>query len=315
MPDRLAIWSDSVFLEHQADGHPERPERLTAVVDSMRADDLLSGLSWRDAPDCADADLVAVHPEAHINRIARLAQTGGGWFDADTYCAPASYRVGRRAVGAVVDATDALCGGDVSCAFALVRPPGHHAGHSTPMGFCLFNNVAVAVEAARRRHGVRRLAIIDIDVHHGNGTQDIFAQDPDVLYTSVHQWPFYPGSGAARDQGFGAGIGATLNVPLPEGVDDGAWLAALRTRILPAVRKHRPELVVVSAGYDAHQADPIGGLCVSTAGYLAAAESISEVAQETAAGRMLWALEGGYDLEALAAVVPLTMRALLGLPA
>ncbi len=312
MPDFLAVWSDAVFLEHHAEGHPERPERLSAITAAAREDGQLAGVTWRSAPDCRDDDLTAVHSAAHVERIAGLAASGGGWLDPDTYCAPASYRVARLAAGAGVDAVDAVCDGVVGTGFVLARPPGHHAGRDTPMGFCLFNNVAIAIEAARRRHGLQRVAIVDIDVHHGNGTQDIFAADPDVLYTSLHQWPFYPGTGGAEERGVGAGVGATLNIPLAEGVTSDAWLSALRDVILPVVRRHQPELIMVSAGYDAHAADPIGGLQVSTDAYRAAAESIAGVAHDVAGGRMVWALEGGYDLEALASAVPLTMRTLLG---
>ncbi|GAC1341958.1 MAG: histone deacetylase [Candidatus Dormibacteria bacterium] len=314
MTSPLELWSDDIFLQHHAEGHPERPERLRSIVAAVRADERLAAATWHLAPDCSDADLGAVHPAAHVERVAQIAGAGGGWFDADTYCGPASYQVARRAVGATVEAVDAVCTGTVATAFALVRPPGHHAGHHTPMGFCLFNNVAVAIEAARRHHGVERVAVVDIDVHHGNGTEDIFAADADVLYTSLHQWPFYPGTGGRQDRGSGAGTGATLNVPLPEGTSGAAWLAALRDPVLPAVRRHRPQLIVVSAGFDAHEADPIGGLGLPTDAYGAAAELIANVAGEVADGRMLWALEGGYDLDALRASVPLTMRKLLGGP-
>jgi len=310
--EALGIWSDDVFLEHAAPGHPERPERLRAIVDAVRGDARLATVSWHAAPDCNDGDLALVHPADHRDQVARLAERGGGWFDADTYCAAASYRVARRAVGAAVEAADAVCTGTTGSAFALVRPPGHHAARRNPMGFCLFNNAAVAIEAARHHHGVQRVAVVDIDVHHGNGTEDIFAADPDVLYTSLHQWPFYPGTGAAADRGAGAGEGSTLNVPLPQATSGEDWLAALRHQLLPMVRAHGPELIVVSAGFDAHEADPIGGLRVPTHAYGVATQDIAEVAADVAEGRMVWALEGGYDLDALANAVPLCLRVLLG---
>jgi len=252
-------------------------------------------------------DLEAVHTPEHVSRVHDLASGGGGWVDADTYSTPASYDVALRAAGATVAATNAVCAGDAAIGYALVRPPGHHACADAAMGFCLFNNVAVAIGAARRHHGVSRVAVIDIDVHHGNGTEAIFASDPAVLYTSLHQWPFYPGTGGRTDAET-----TNVNVPLPAGTDGQRWLEALRRTILPAVTEHQPELIVVSAGFDAHERDPLGGLRVSTDDFGAAATDIAALAADACDGRTVWALEGGYDADALEESVPLTMRSLLG---
>ncbi|HUY61295.1 MAG TPA: histone deacetylase [Candidatus Dormibacteraeota bacterium] len=300
---------------HGVPGHPESPARLVAVLERLAGDPELAGLSLEAATPADPAVVGRVHTAAHIRAVAAAAAGGGRWIDADTYCTPGSYRAALHAVGAAVAGVRQVLDGPASAALALVRPPGHHATRERAMGFCLFNNAAIAVRSAQAEAGVGRVAIIDIDVHHGNGTQDIFYDDPAVLYCSLHQLPLYPGSGLAAETGGPDAVGTTLNCPLAPGTGDDEWLAAFDATVAPAVRRHRPELLVVSAGYDAHAADPLAGLRLSTRAYHAIGRRVAALAGELCAGRSLWLLEGGYDLPALAASVDNTVRALAGLAA
>lgn len=297
----MTIVYDDVFLEHSAVGHPERPDRLRAIVTRLRADERLRTVPWSDAGGVeASHDLLAaVHSERHLAAIEAMSRDGGGWIDADTYCTQNSHRVAVRAAGATVAAASLVCTAASQHAFALVRPPGHHATRNRAMGFCLFNNVAIAARATQAVHHVERVAIVDIDVHHGNGTQDVFYADPSVLYTSLHQYPFYPGSGAATETGSGAGRGTTINVPLPAGTAGDAWLDAFDRLVEPSVRAFNPGAVIVSAGFDAHRDDPLAELKLDTVTYAAIAHRLRILA-ESLAIPTLWALEGGYDLTAIA---------------
>jgi acetoin utilization deacetylase AcuC-like enzyme len=305
-----SIVYDDTFLLHDHPGHPETAARLRAITEHLAADPALRSLPATPARD-ADPDVLrAVHTDRHILGIEQAARSGGGWLDGDTYCTAASYEVALRAAGAAIQATDAVLRGDARAAFGLVRPPGHHATPSQAMGFCLFNNAAVAARAAQRIHGLEKVAIVDIDVHHGNGTQDVFYEDASVLYCSLHQWPLYPGTGLAGETGSGAGESTTVNVPLPPGTDGDRWLHAFEARVVPALRAHAPSLVVVSAGYDAHEADPLAELRLSTETYAAVAKRLAELAGELCDGRTVWLLEGGYDLAALAASVGASLQVL-----
>jgi acetoin utilization deacetylase AcuC-like enzyme len=308
----VTLIHDDSFLLHDHPGHPESAQRLRAITDRVLADPVLRSLPSTPAAD-VDLDLLrAVHTDGHLRSVEQAARSGGGWIDADTYCTPRSYEVAIRAAGAAVAAVDAVCGGSSRTAFGLVRPPGHHATRAQAMGFCLFNNAAVAARAAQRGEGLERVAIVDIDVHHGNGTQDVFYDDPSVLYCSLHQWPLYPGTGRAAETGEGRGVGGTVNVPVPPYTDGDQWLAAFDEVVLPALHAHRPQLLVVSAGYDAHRADPLAQLRLTEETYRAVAERLEAVAGEHAAGRSVWLLEGGYDLEALAGSVGASLHVLAG---
>jgi acetoin utilization deacetylase AcuC-like enzyme len=254
------------------------------------------------------SDLESVHTASHVAAIRDLAGRGGGWIDADTYCCPGTYAAALGSVGAALAAVDAVGGGRARHAFSVARPPGHHAGAGTAMGFCLFNGCAIAVRHAQRR-GAERVAVVDIDVHHGNGTQEIFWDDAGVLYTSLHQWPLFPGTGEASARGGPRARGLTLNVPLPAGTTGEGWLARLDADILPAVSRFRPEIIVVSAGYDAHEADPLASLRLSTGTYGLAALRLRDLCAGAGIGSV-WLLEGGYDLPALGESVAATLRGL-----
>ena len=287
---------------HASPGHPERPDRVVAILEGIAADQQLAALPWLDAPVGRRALPRLVHSEEEVRRVEGLAVKGGGWFDPDTYCTEDSYVVALNAAACASRAAEAVIQGETRSAFAVIRPPGHHATPNLPMGFCLFNNAAIAVRAAQNA-GATRVAIVDIDVHHGNGTQDIFYADSSVLYASLHQFPWYPGTGHASDRGDPGASGTTVNVPVAPGTSAARWLELFDDVVLPAVDAFDPEFVVVSAGFDAHRDDPLAELLLEDATYSAIAERVRTLADAHCEGPSLWLLEGGYDLRAIAASV------------
>lgn len=298
-------------------GHPERPERLAPVAAGVRAGagEVHSPLEERQPASTAellDELLPEVHEPDHLSRLEGLVERGGGWLDADTYLGPESLAAARLAAGATVDAALAAARGDFGVAFAAVRPPGHHAGSARSAGFCLLNNVAVAVAALRQEGLAQRIAIIDWDVHHGDGTQEIFDADPDLCYASTHQWPLYPGTGLARERGTGAGEGTKHNVPLGPGSGDDAFVPAWLDHLLPEIERFAPEALLVSAGYDAHRADPLAQLQVTEDGYRRIAHGVGSLAARLGLPGVALTLEGGYDAHALHAASAATVAGLLG---
>jgi acetoin utilization deacetylase AcuC-like enzyme len=289
----IALLTNPQHSSHHAEGHPERPERVTAILEAIAVSDL--GLSSEPAPPAPEALIQRVHDPRYVAMLDRAASSGGGYLDAETYLTPTSMFAARSAAGAVVEGVHRVLDGIATHAFAVVRPPGHHAEHAQAMGFCLLNNVAVGLYAARAK-GIRRIAILDFDVHHGNGTQHSFEQDAEVFYASTHQYPFYPGSGGAGEHGM---HGNVLNVPLASGTGDRVFLGAWEQKIGPALTAFKPELLLVSAGFDAHEDDPLAGLEVTTDAYRELARLIKSWAISYSRGRTVWALEGGYDLRAL----------------
>jgi acetoin utilization deacetylase AcuC-like enzyme len=285
--------TDPVFLEHRAEGHPERPERLTAI---LRALDAVPGLRRIPPRPAGVAELELVHTRRHVERVRALSERGGGAVDGDTYVTPRSYEVARHAVGALLVAVDEIAAGRARNAFCAVRPPGHHASSERAMGFCLFNQVAVAARYLQGRTAWKRVLIVDFDVHHGNGTQDVFYRDDSVFYLSMHRDPFYPGTGAASERG----SGTTLNLPVRSGTPRERILVSWETAVRGAAREFRPDFVLVSAGFDAYKDDPIGGLGYEVDDYRRLMAVVAEVAP---GGRIVSALEGGYDLGALGACV------------
>jgi acetoin utilization deacetylase AcuC-like enzyme len=261
------------------------------------------------APAATVAEIARVHPQRYVEAILEIRPAAGERMalDADTLMSAGTAEAALRAAGAAVAAVDAVLGGAVRRAFCAVRPPGHHAERARPMGFCLFNNVAVAARHAQAKWGVSRVAIVDFDVHHGNGTQDIFESDPSVFFASSHQMPLYPGTGDPAERG----VGNILNVALPAGTDGAAFLAAWRERIIPAVLAFAPELLIVSAGFDAHRRDPLAGLALESADFGALTQALCAAAQTSCDGRVVSLLEGGYDLAALAASAAAHVRALM----
>jgi acetoin utilization deacetylase AcuC-like enzyme len=298
---RVAIVEDGRHVAHLSPGHPERPDRVEAIRAHLSGAPHLRDLP-RLALDPADDDaLLRVHSRDHLARVAALCAAGGGHFDADTYATASSDLAARIAAGGAIAAVSAVASGDVDHTFAVVRPPGHHATAARAMGFCLYNNVAVAVESARAAHDVGRVAIVDIDVHHGNGSEATFWNDPAVLYTSLHQSPFYPGTGAVQDRGGPGASGLTVNVPLAAGTAASEWLSAFDDAVLPAVRRFEPDLVVVSCGFDAHRDDPLAELLLDTTTYGEIAERLVALGELASRPPTAWVLEGGYDLGAISA--------------
>lgn len=305
-----AVYTDGRCLAHFVPGHPERPERLTAALSDLHDPNL--DLLWPEVRPADPDVLTLTHAEEHVRLVESLAQRGGGWLDPDTFVVEPSFEAARLAAGAAVQAAIDVTSGSQKNALVLVRPPGHHASRARAMGFCLFNNAAVATQAAMRGHGLKRMAIVDIDVHHGNGTQDIFYNDPNVLYCSTHQYPFYPGTGALTDTGVGAGEGATLNVPLMPGCGDKTYAFVTEGVLVPALRRFEPECLMISAGFDAHWADPLAGMTLSVSGYTHVLQQLLDTADEVCGGRMIVLLEGGYDLKVLQSGVRAAANLLAG---
>ncbi|MCD6399165.1 histone deacetylase [candidate division WOR-3 bacterium] len=303
---------DPAFLEHDAGpGHPESPARLCAILDRLETSGLLGQLQQVPVIPADDGAILRVHDLALLERLQQLAEAGGGRLDPDTHVGPGSYAAARMAAGAAVCGARAVWHGDVQRAFALTRPPGHHAERGRGMGFCLLNNVAIAGHWLLAQ-GVGRIAIVDLDAHHGNGTAAAFAEDPRVAYVSVHQYPWYPSTGDWREMGRGAGKGTELNIPLPAESGDHNLLLVMDEIIGPSVRRFAPEMILVSMGYDGHWADPLTWLLYSLRGLELAVQELVGLADALCGGRMLFTLEGGYDLDALGYGVVGTMAALLG---
>jgi acetoin utilization deacetylase AcuC-like enzyme len=311
---RLGLHSDPAHERHDAGNHPENPARVQAILSHLQQVDLLRRLVPVPEREATEEDLRLAHQPSLIDLVRRTEAMGGAWLDPDTAVLPGSFAAAARAVGGALQAVDMVLDGALDVAFCIDRPPGHHATPNRAMGFCLFNQVAVAARHALTRSGLRRVAIVDYDVHHGNGTQEIFWTDADVLYCSTHEYPFYPGSGHWREIGEGPGRGATLNLSLPAGCGDAEYLAAFDQVIIPALRRFRPDLILVSAGFDAHLADPLADMAVTAAGYEGMARRLAETAAELCAGRVVVVLEGGYRPEAVARAVELSVRAFLGEP-
>jgi acetoin utilization deacetylase AcuC-like enzyme len=300
----------SAYLEHLAGPrHPERPERLEAVLAGARRADVIDALVPVEPVAASRGDLERVHPGWYLDRIEALSRGGGGRLDPDTYASPGTWRAAELAAGAGLTAIREMQAGTGDVAFCAVRPPGHHATADQSMGFCLVSNVAVAA-AALAEQG-ERVLVFDYDAHHGNGTQAVFYSDPRVLFVSLHQFPLYPGTGRISETGDGAGAGTTLNVPLPAGATGDVYLRAFDEAVAPVADRFEPTWVVVSAGFDAHRADPITDMGLAAADYPAlTARALSLVTS----GRRLVMLEGGYDLEALANCTAAVLRELAGLP-
>jgi acetoin utilization deacetylase AcuC-like enzyme len=304
------LFTHPACLEHDPGRHhPEGPARLRAVLDAL-GDPEFARLERREAPEAALEDLLRVHPRPHVEHLLRtVPKSGHVGIDADTVLSPASGEAALRAAGAVVAAVDAVVKREADNAFCAVRPPGHHAEPERAMGFCLFNNVAVGALHARAVHKLHRIAVVDFDVHHGNGTQAAFEADDGLFYASTHQSPLYPGTGSASE----TGVGNIVNVPLRPMAGSGQFRAAMRERVLPALDAFRPEFVLISAGFDAHKSDPLAQLLLDEEDYTWITERLMEIAYRHAGGRLVSALEGGYDLPALGASVAAHIRVMMSM--
>ena len=295
-------------LDHVTGPHPEQPARIVAIDRALAAREDV-GFVREASPVASPEQLTAVHPERHVAFIRRAAASGGGQIDADTIVSPGSYLAAAHAAGGAVALVDRILGGVAPSGFSIHRPPGHHAEAGRAMGFCLFNNIAVAARHALDTHGLERVLIVDWDVHHGNGTNDIFGPEPRVLFTSIHQSPLYPGTGPASDHGSGDGRGYTVNLPVEPGAGDAEFRSLIDHVITPIAASYGPQLVLVSAGFDAHRDDPLADCQVTEAGFAAMTRSVCALAR-TAGVPVGLVLEGGYGLDALAASVVATMEVL-----
>jgi len=314
MPSRTALLADPVSKTHETGRrHPERPERYDAVWNKLEEEGVLQRLQHidvrpaepEDLLSCHDADYIAL-AETEIRSGSRHLSTG------DTVVSMGSLGAAKAAAGAAIGAVDAVFKGEAQNAFCLVRPPGHHARPAQGMGFCVFNNVAVAARYARRRLGAERVLIADWDVHHGNGTQDIFYQDGSVFFFSTHQAPWYPGTGKREETGSGGGLGATMNRPFPSGSGRDEILGAFRGDLLPAARSFRPDMVMISAGFDSREGDPLGEFRLQDKDFAELTEVMLEIADATAQGRLVSVLEGGYNLSGLASAAVTHVQTLMG---
>ncbi|MCD6289864.1 MAG: histone deacetylase [Anaerolineae bacterium] len=310
LPAATAYTYNPPERRHELPGHPESPQRIAAINQVLRQDGILERLRSIEATPLDVEQIASVHDREYIRLVKRRAEEGGGYLDADTYIRPGTYEAAITAAGGVVNLTDAVLSGRVRNGFALIRPPGHHALPWQGMGFCIFNNVAIAARFARARHQVDRILIVDIDAHHGNGTQEIFYSDPGVLYFSTHQYPFYPGTGQRNEIGEGPGKGYTVNIPFPYHVGDEGYRRAFDEVLVPVAERYRPQLVLVSIGYDAHWAEPIAQMLLSIRGYAALVRHLIELANLWSRGRLVVMLEGGYHAQALGYGVLATLRLL-----
>ena len=307
---RYGLVLDPVFLEHQVPPeHPERPDRLRAISQRLSADSAFKRAVPVEPTPAAEEAVLRVHTQDHVANIRGTRYQPLHPLDWDTYSGGSSPDVALLAAGSVIRMIELLFRGDLDSGFAAIRPPGHHAEPGKAMGFCLFNNVAVGAQWALDQGLVRRLAIVDFDVHHGNGTQAAFYHRDDVLYVSLHQHPLYPGTGYYTEAGVGKGKGMTVNFPIPAGQNNGFYSSLLLEMVLPILASYEPELILVSAGFDAHRDDPLAGMLLDERGYTRMAVDLNRAAGQLCGGRILYVLEGGYDLKALAASVETTVAA------
>lgn len=307
----MLLYSDPRFLEHQTGNHPERPERLVQIVRQLERtglDKLCTRPIW---PPVSSERLARVHDLGYAANVEHFSHLGGGRIEADTVVCGASYDVALLAAGAACDAVDRVLRDEDRQALCLIRPPGHHALRSHAMGFCLFNNVAIAARAAVAEHGLDRVLIVDWDVHHGNGTQDAFYGDEQIGFLSIHRWPFYPGTGDEDETGAGAGLGYTCNLPLQFGTPREVYLDHFRRELEKFAARVRPQLVLISAGFDAHREDPVGSLGLEIEDFQSLTRIVLDVAAVHAQGRVVSLLEGGYNTSILAGCVETHLREML----
>ncbi len=303
---------DPIYLEHDTGDHVENSRRLVEAMSYLKETGIKEKLTCLPPRPASLEELEMVHAPEYISYVKSKAEKGGGWLDPDTVMSPKSYEAALYAAGGLVVAVEAVMRGEVDNAFALVRPPGHHAIHDRAMGFCIFNNMAIAAKFALSKFSLNRILIADFDVHHGNGTQDAFYADPRVLYFSTHEYPFYPGTGWIDETGTGAGEGTTVNFPMAAGWGDEECLRAFNEVLVPVARRFQPQLILVSAGFDAHWADQLAAMQVTITGFAQMAMILKELAAELCQGHLVFTLEGGYNLQVVASSTKAIFDVLLG---
>ncbi|QGJ70133.1 Acetoin utilization deacetylase AcuC [Planctomycetales bacterium 10988] len=307
----MLLYTHPDYLEHKTGQHPEQPNRLRAISQQLQEEGLIEKCRQVKWQPVENARIERVHTPELLQEIEQITASGGGMIDADTVISPHSLQAAKLASGAVCDAIDRVLSGETKRAFCLHRPPGHHATFDQAMGFCLINHVAVAARYALDEKQLDRILIIDWDVHHGNGTQDLFYRDPQVGFFSIHRYPFYPGTGSKDETGEGPGLGTTLNKPLPFGISREEFFDAFQSGLEEITRTTKPQLILLSAGFDAHRLDPVGSLGLETEDFGRLTQIVDDVAQSTTKGKIVSLLEGGYHLEMLAESVALHLRTLL----
>jgi acetoin utilization deacetylase AcuC-like enzyme len=303
---------DPIYLEHDTGDHVENSRRLVDAMSYLVETGTKERLTSLPARPSTPEELELIHAPEYVSKVKSKAENGGGWLDPDTVMSPKSYQAAIYAAGGLMVATEAVMKKEVDSAFALVRPPGHHAIRNRAMGFCIFNNVAIAAKSALSNFGLNRILIVDFDVHHGNGTQDAFYADPAVLYFSTHQYPYYPGTGPAEETGTGKGQGTTVNFPMVAGWGDEEYLRAFNEVLVPVARRFQPELILVSAGFDPHWADQLAAMRMTVAGFVHMAMILKELAAELCQQRLVFTLEGGYNLRVIASSIKAIFDVLLG---
>lgn len=295
--EKVGIVYHQDYLKHNTGSHVENSRRLLAIMELLEKDKVKENITFIQPRKATMEEVAEIHPLSYINNVMSFCRRGGGWLDGDTIVSPESGEVAMLAAGGLLSAVDAVMEGRVLNAFVLVRPPGHHAEKEKAMGFCIFNNVAIAARYAQRKYKIEKVLIVDWDVHHGNGTQWSFYDDPSVVYFSIHQSPLYPGTGRIEEVGEAQGRGYNINVPLPPGLGDKAVKLIMTEVFSPIVSQFQPGLILVSAGFDAHWADPLAGLRLTTSGYAQMAQFIQQKAEELCGGKLIGVLEGGYHLK------------------
>ena len=308
-----AIIFDSIFLKHDQPGHPENAKRLESIIVGLKEKGLLEKVKKLETRQAAIEEITLCHSQDYVEYVKEFCEKGGGYLDPDTYSNKYSFTAASSAVGSSIDLTKAVIKGELKNGFALLRPPGHHALANRSMGFCLFGNIAIAAKVALTQPGIQKVAIVDFDVHHGNGTQAIIGDDPNILFISSHQYPFYPGTGSIREIGQGDSEGTIVNIPLQAGVGDEGFTLVYEKVIIPSLERFKPDLILVSAGYDAHWDDPLANLNLSLTGYNWISRQLINSAEEVCDGKIVFFLEGGYNLQVLSNGVANTIRGLLGI--
>jgi acetoin utilization deacetylase AcuC-like enzyme len=303
---------DPIYLEHDTGDHVENARRLVTALSYLKETGIKEKLTCLPPRPALLEELEMIHAPEYISYVKSKAEKGGGWLDPDTVMSPRSYEAALYAAGGLLVAVEEVMKGEVDNAFALVRPPGHHAIYDRAMGFCIFNNMAVAAKFALSRFNLSRILIVDFDVHHGNGTQDAFYADPKTLYFSTHQYPFYPGTGRMEETGTGEGKGTTVNFPMVAGWGDEEYLRAFQEALVPVAHRFQPELILISAGFDPHWADHLAMMRVSVQGFAQMAMILKKLAAKLCQGRLVFTLEGGYNLHVVAASIKAIFDVLLG---
>lgn len=304
---------DPIYLEHNTGAHPENFLRLANTVKYFAECGIWDQCEIIENPRAATLEEIEYCHSRNLYERVKMqsSRSSGGYMDADTIVSPKSLQAALKAAGGTIEACDKVMNGDVKNALCLLRPPGHHATPTTSMGFCLFNNIAIGARHLQKKHGVKKIAILDFDIHHGNGTQDIFYEDPDVFYASVHLSPFFPGTGSARETGAGAGEGATYNIPLSHHHGEDDYVEAVEKLLEEGIKPFKPEFLMISAGFDPYENDPLSGLGVSIEGFYRITKPIIEAAEELCGGKVVSCLEGGYNLDMIPMCIEAHLKALM----